>query len=1066
MKPASFSVKHPIGSAMVYIALLVLGMLALRTLPMELFPNIELPTMAIFTSYPGVVTKPIEAALATVNNVSSISSQSSEGVSLVTASFNWSAKVDAVVADVREKLNGIENDLPDGASRPVLFKFSTNTLPMFTFNVNGDSPDVDYRRLAKEVIAPELEKLAGVAQVGVYGGKDAAVMAKVDLDALANSDISLLQVVQVFGMDNLNYPAGALELEERYLVMRTIGSFDSVEDVGWVLVGHRGGVPVFLKDVAEISLDYLPQKEAVRAGGRYGAYVSVQKMPGSNTVSAVRAIKAELERLKPSLPPSVRISVQSDQSTGIRQSIQGLADAAWQGGLLAILVLLFFLRNWRATGIVALAIPLSIVAIFGPMMMMGISLNFMSLLGITLGVGMLVDNSVVVIETIFRKRIQGLSMRDAAVAGADELGLALVGASLTNIVVFFPLLFVQGIVGKLFRDFTFTITMTQVVALAMALTAIPLLASRFLKLPASMRLANGAADDPHHEVSLADVDLVTGKKWLDRPLGWIRRSILWLDKIYERLLAASLRRPLAIFLGALVLLGASVGTVLLVGMEFVPETDEGTFSVQIETAIGSPYAYTESKVKEAEKIISDYLGDAIEAMTSQIGSGTGMAEVSSGSNLAAISLTLVPKSKRAHDVWTIVRTLDKRLNGEIPGIKATLSVESMSSLANMAAGSSAPIVLEISGKSLEDMAAYGRRVALAAGSVPGTRNVSLNYEEGKPELQLTINREQALSLGLTPYEIAATLRVAYTGHEVSRFRTGDDEYPVYLILGDADRSSRERLSKIFFINPAGTRIPLESVVDIQEGFGPLTIERRNRVRVVKVTGFLDGTAPLNRVVDSVMEAVEALGPPPPGVKLSSAGSEEQMNDSFASLGVVLAISMMLVYMVMAAQFESLLHPFIIMFAIPFAAIGMIGMLLLTNTTFNLMAFVGAILLVGYVVNTGIVLIDYIRTLRAKGMPLEDAVIKGGRTRLKPVLMSVGTTLLAMVPLAIGLGTGSELQAPMGRAVFGGLLSSTVVTLIFIPTMYYVIEKAKEIRAAKAGASAGSAPNGAIPGGEA
>jgi hydrophobic/amphiphilic exporter-1 (mainly G- bacteria), HAE1 family len=1055
MKPASFAVKHPVGTSMAFIAIVVLGMLALFTIPLELFPNIELPTVAIFTSYPGVgsfemessVTKRIEDALSTVNNVSSVSSQSSEGASLVTVNFNWSSKTETVLADVREKLNGIENDLPEGANRPILFKFSATSLPMFTFNVNGDSTDIDYRRLAEETIAPELEKLPGVAMVDVYGGRKAAVMVRVDLDALGNSGVPLLQVVQVFGQENLNYPAGSLELKDRYLVMRTIGAFDSLEDVGLVLVGYKGQVPVFLKDVAEVRMDYLPGNEVVRAGGRYGAFVSVQKMPGTNTVATAKAIKAELARLKPSLPPSVDIGIQTDQSTGIVRSIDSLRDAAWQGGLLAILVLLFFLRNWRSTGIVALAIPISIITIIGPMRLMGMTLNFISLLGITLGVGMLVDNSVVIIETIFRKRMQGLPMKEAAVAGADELGLAIVGSSLTNIVVFAPLLFVEGMVGKLFRDFTVTITLTQVVALVMALTLIPLLASRFMKLPASMRIVSRFSDEEHYELSLADADIVTGKKWIDVPMAWIRRSIQWLDEVYERFLKASLRKPRVLFIGAAVLLALSVGTVMIVGMEFIPETDEGTFSVQIETAIGSPYSYTEAKVIRAEEIMKEYLGDSIESMTSQVGSGTGMAEVSSGSNLGAISLTLVPKSERKDDIWKIVRTLDARLSGGIPGVKASLSIDSMSSLANTAAGSAAPIVLEITGKDLDSMAAYGRRFAERIRAIEGTRDVTVNYEEGKPELQLAIDRKQALSLGLMPFEIAATLRTAYTGMEVSRFQSREGEYPVYAMLDEKDRASADGLRKIFFINRAGTKIALESVVDIKEGFGPLTIERRNRTRMVKVTGYLSGTVALNRVMDAIDEAKGGMGPPPPGIRVSSSGSEKQMNDSFGSLGIVLLISLMLVYMVMAAQFESLLHPFIIMFSIPFAAIGMIGMLILTNTTFNLMGFIGAILLVGYVVNTGIVLIDYMKTLRGKGMPLMDAVVKGGRTRLKPVLMSVGTTLLGMLPLAIGLGTGSELQAPMGRAVFGGLMSSTIVTLFFIPTMYYVIERSKEKRAA-------------------
>jgi HAE1 family hydrophobic/amphiphilic exporter-1 len=1059
MRIVRLTVDHPVTTTMVFVALLVFGLMGLWMIPQDLFPNVELPTVAIFTSYPGVgsfemessVTKPVEAAVATVNNVSSISSQSSEGVSFVTVGFTWAAKLDTVVADVREKLNSIENDLPEGAKRPVLFKFSASSLPVMGFNINGDNPDIDYRRLAQDLVVPALEKLDSVAQVRVFGGRRAAVMVKVGVDSLANSDVSLLQVVQMFKQENLNFPAGALELKDRYLVMRTIGAFDSIDDVGSVLVGYKGSVPIFLKDIAEIRLDYLPQDEFVRAGGKTGVYVSVQKMPGTNAVAIAKAVRAELDRLKAeALPPSVRIAIQSDQSVTVVDSIRGLGESAWQGGLLAVLVLLLFLRNWRSTLIVAFVIPMSIFTIFGPMVLLGISLNITSLLGLSLGVGMLVDNSVVIIETVYRKRLQGMSMRDAAVEGTSEVGMSLLAATASSVAVFAPLLFVKGMVGQLFRDMTFAIAYTQFISLLMAITLMPVLCARYLKMPAGLRMATEKMADPHYELSLADMDIVFGNKWLDRPLAAIRGFMSRMDDAYERLLAPALRRPALVFAGGILLLGASVGTVLVVGMEFLPETDEGAFSIQIETAVGSPFAYTAQKVIDAERITQGYIGQYITAMTSEVGTGTGIGNLNSGSNLGAISIVMVGKNQRPQDIWTIVRTLERRLNGELPGVRATLSIDSMSALANVAAGDSAPIVIELTGTDLDSMAAWGRKIAARVATVSGTRNAALDYTEGKPELQLVIDREQALTLGFTPYEIAASLRMAFTGIEVSTFRVGDRDTPIHLMLRGEDRVSIERLKQLTFVNRAGTRVSLETIVKVQEGFGPLTIERKNRARIVKVTAFLTGEAPLNRVNADIGAAIAAMGPAPPGITLSNAGSEKQMDEAFSSLTLVLLISLMLVYMVMAAQFENLLHPFIIMFSIPFAAIGMIGMLLLTNTTFNLMAFVGAILLVGYVVSNGIVLLDYISTLRERGMPLREAVLKGGRTRLKPIIMSVSTSLIGMVPLAIGLGTGSELQSPMARAVFGGLFSSTAVTLVLIPTIYYVIESAKERRAARRG----------------
>jgi HAE1 family hydrophobic/amphiphilic exporter-1 len=554
------------------------------------------------------------------------------------------------------------------------------------------------------------------------------------------------------------------------------------------------------------------------------------------------------------------------------------------------------------------------------------------------------------------------------------------------------------------------------------------------------------ARDPYCELSLADVSVTTGVRFLDAVSNAVKRGLVRLDDFYERAIAWSLDHAAAVMGSALLLAVLSALSILLVGVEFVPETDEGRFSVGVETRIGAPFEYTESKVVLVEDMIRQRLGSSLMAMTSSIGrSGgiTGFAD--SASNVAVVDVSMVKKDLREDTVWAVIRDLQERGSKELRDARLSFQVDSISTLANSAQGDATPIVLRVKGKDIDTMLPYARRLLSVLENVPGTRGADISYKEGKPELQFRVRRSEAASLGITPLEVGVTLRTAFHGTEVSRFGKGGEDYPVWVLLRDEDRVDWRSVRSIFFVNRAGAKIPVENVADIQEGLGPFAVFREDRGRVISVTAFLDGTRPLSRVMDELLARAKALGTPPPGVEFQAAGTAKEMASSFRDLFGVLALAVFLVYAVMASQFESLIHPFIILFSIPFAAIGMIGALLVTGTTFNLVAFVGAILLVGYVVNNGIVLVDYVNTLRSKGLPLRDSLIKGGRTRLKPILMSIMTTLLGLLPLALGFGTGSELRAPMGRAVFGGLASSTVVTLILIPTMYWLIERRREAR---------------------
>ena len=606
---------------------------------------------------------------------------------MVALNFSWGTDLETIVVDIRERLNETESDLPDSVERPRIFKFNPENLPSLIFNLSTATRGIDVRKLAEERVIPQIEKIAGVAQAQLYGGRTAAVLVRLDLESLSKLEIPIMQVLQVFQGENINLPAGSMSLTDRYLLLRTVGEFQSVEDIGLVLVGYRDNVPVFLKDVAGISLDYLPQEEFVRAGGNEGVMVSIRKQPGYNTVTINDEVKTRLRDLRKDLPPSVSIQIQSDQSEAIKQSIGGVANAAWQGGILAVFVLLIFLRNIRSTLIISIVIPVSLIATFSLMKFGGLSLNIVSLMGITLGVGMFVDNAIVVLESIFRSQLKGLPPKEAAVQGTKEVGKAITASTLTTVSVFVPMIFVQGMAGLIFDDLAMTISFALIVSLAAALTLVPSLCARFMRIT-----GKAVARDGVEELSLADLEVSTGDRRLDRTGQRIQGLLYRLDRIYGRIIIWSLRRARWVVTGAVLLLLLSVGSVLLLGMEFLPEADEGEFTVFFETKVGSTFAYTEGKAVEMESIIQENLDADLMSMTTEIGRGGAVTDVGNvGSNVGRISVRLVPKDRRKRSIWTVLNDLEGDFGDRLMDVKYQLQVEGMSSLAASATGDSEPV---------------------------------------------------------------------------------------------------------------------------------------------------------------------------------------------------------------------------------------------------------------------------------------------------------------------------------------------------------------------------------------
>lgn len=1047
MTSARIAIRHPITTFMLFAAVFILGLVSLSRVALDLFPDVSMPTIAVYTVYPGVgpyevesgVTKPIEEALNSVNGIEQTSSTSAEGVSMVIANFDWSKDMDAAVIDVREAINSIEDTLPEGAERPGIFKFNPQFLPSLIFNVYTETRGIDVRRLSEKQIVPRLEKVEGVGRVDVFGGAVQAVICRLDLDEIGKLEIPLSQVLQAFQGENIDLPGGAITINDRYLIIRTIGEFGSVEDIGHVLVGYRNGVPIFLKDLASISVDALRQEEFVRAGGADGVVLAIRRQAGHNTVVVNDAVKIAIDELTPVLPRSIKINITSDQSTSVLDSIGGVATAAWQGGLLAIFVLLFFLRNIRSTLIIAAVIPASIVATFSLMDFGGLTMNMVSLMGITLGVGMFVDNSIVVLESSYRKQLAGLDPEAAAIEGTSEVGKPIIASTLTTVAVFVPMLFVEGIAGLIFDDLSMTISFALLVSLVVALTLIPLLSAKFLRIDRESVKLPDSFDGDHHELSLADIEVHTGNRYIDGLSSRIAKILVRLDDGYERIVTWALRHSVMVVSGAVILLGLSLGSILLLGLEFLPETDEGQFDIYLETKIGSSYEATTRRVISAEEMIREVVGDDLVTLTSQIGQGGSAVDAATvGSNLATITVNLTSKDQRRRSIWEIINQIDAVFSERLLGVRYSTSISSIASLATSVSGESSPVVVELRGDDLDELYDHALVISDLIEAIPGTRSVNISHTTGKPELQFRVKRREALSLGLSPYEIALTVRAAFKGATVTRYSEDDDSYDVVVMLEEEDKSP-DRFSSLFFVNPAGARIPLENLVEIEEGTGPLSINRFDRTRYITVTAALTGDRALNRVVADLEAGLEEMGPAPLGIERAITGASQEMADSFSSMFIALVFAVVLVYMVMASQFESLLHPFVVMFSVPFAVIGLVMALIITNTTFSLLSFVGGILLVGIVVNNAIVLIDYMNLLRERGVPLKDAIVQGGKTRLKPILMTTLTTIFGMLPMSLGIGAGSEIRAPMGRAIVGGLTTSTVVTLVLIPVIYWLVE---------------------------
>lgn len=1019
MKISNLSVKRPVTVIMMMLIVVLLGFVSLSKLSIDLYPDIEVPVALVITNYSGVgpqeieslVTEPVEESMATVNNVDRISSTSSEGSSVVVLEFDYGADMDAGTMQMREKLDLIRDFLPENASSPFVFKIDPNAMPIITAGLSSDRGIDEIQSIAENKLKSRLERIEGVASVDISGGYEDMVRVLVNPLELDKYGLSMTGLSNMLRMENLNLPGGSVEKGDKNLLVRSIGEFESVKEISDLPIILANGSKIYLSDIAEVSL--IP-KEITRINeldGQQSVSINIFKQSGYNTVDVADKVNKELSKLEGEIE-GVRIENVFDQSTYIKKSIQNVSRSGLIGGALAILVLYLFLRNIRSTFIIGISIPVSIIATFSLIFFSGITLNLMTLGGLALGMGMLVDNSIVVLENIYRFRQDGYSRIDAAKEGAGEVGMAVMASTLTTVAVFLPIVFVEGITSIIFRELALTITFALLSSLVIALTVVPMLSSKILKITCSEK----------KEVK----SRIKIFKAFDNTFSNLEGK-------YRTLLKKAIGHKFVTIAVALVIFIGSIFAVVQVGAEFLPSTDEGRISISIELPTGAKLEKTRLYVDEVEKLINDI--PEIDTIFASIGGGNSFISIGSQSNYASLDLALVSLADRESSSDYVADEIRGAL-ADIPG--ADIQVQTISSQGGGGMGmGSSPISIRIQGDELEVLKGISQDFLDILNSVEGTREVASSFDEGLPEVQVRIKREMASQYGISSYQIAQTIRDNLSGVSATKYKVDGNEIDVMIESVGYLKDNINNFKYLQIKSPMGVNVPLEQIADIYETKGPISISRIGQVRTVSVTSDIIG-----RDLASIVSDIEAQTDNyflEDGYSFEIGGQNEDLVESFKSLFLALILAIFLVYMILASQFESLLYPFIIMFTVPLAFSGGAFGLFITGRTLSVPSVIGFLMLAGIVVNNAIVMIDYVNILRRKGHDAVEAILIAGPTRLRPILMTSLTTILALTPIAVATGEGAEIQSPLATVVIGGLLLSTLLTLVLIPVVYLVMD---------------------------
>jgi HAE1 family hydrophobic/amphiphilic exporter-1 len=1017
MNLPEISIKYPVTTTMLVLIVMVLGIVSFTRIGVDFFPSIDFPTAAVLTRYPGaaseeietLITRPLEGAIASVNGIKQLKSTSQEGYSLIQAEFRWGMNLDFAAQDIRNMMEMVVSRLPDEAERPIVFKNDMDLMPIIFFGVisKTDRDLKNLRKLIEDTVEKSLENLPGVATVVVMGGLDREILVEVDKDRLKAHNLSLAEIKRVIREQNKDIPGGHFTKGNREFIVRTFGKYGSIEQISKTIVKTENGYPVYIKDVATVRDLYKEVRSHGRLSQKEAVIFYVTKETGTNTVEVADRVFKELEELRKLLPPDVVIEDVFDSSKLVRDSYESLGVAVQYGAVLTIIVIFLFLFNIRATLTLAFSIPFAIIATFVAIYFVNYTLNLITLSGLALGVGMMVDNSIVVLENTFRHLEKGTDRKVAARVGATEVSMAITASTLTTVIVFLPLIFAQGLTGQLTKPLGLTVTFSLTASLIVALTLVPVISSRIMKIRPGVK----------------------EERFYDR-----------LKVIHQKTVAYALEHKVATIISTLIIFVLSIFLLKFAGAEFLPKLDEIYTTAVLRMEQGTPLEETTSFVNKIEKAIME------EPESRSVMSMIGISEASqfdliigsgpTGVNEAELFYEIAPKRERKRsgiEFMEIIRSKIPRLtNGTFFFLQTT---------DYMTLGGERPIEIKLFGRDLYELKRLSDAIMEKLKGVRGVTDLENSLKMGKPEFQISVDRDKASSMGITVNEIADTIETAFLGKEVTKYRDAGDEYDIRVRFSEKDRESDESLADVLITSPKGFQVNLSDIAQIREGMGPIKIQREDQQRKAVVSADIYGRD-MASVMTDLRKSLATLSIPE-GYFIKLGGSLKDVQELQVTMFWTLLLVILLVYMVMASQFESLFHPFSIMFTVPMALIGISLALVISGTTVNIMSFIGMMILIGIVVNNGIVMIDYINQLRAQGMEKMAAIVEGSSIRLRPILMTSLTTIFALIPMIVSRGEGSELFAPLGITLFGGMITSTFLTLLVLPVIYSLIDTVGE-----------------------
>ena len=1002
---------------LVFVGVIILGLFSLRNLSVDLMPKIEMNVLMVITTYQGAsaadietnVTRPLENVLNTVPNLKKLSSTSRENRSVVTLQFEFGKDLDELTNDVRDKLNLVKAMLPENSEEPIIMKFSTDMIPVIMFSATADKSISALYRILDDNVVNRLARIDGVGSVSIAGAPQRQIQVYVDPIKLEAHKLTVESIAQKIGAENLNIPAGTMDVGNETFSLRVQGEFKDPSEINNIIVGSFGGKAIYLSDVATVADGFEERVQESYTNGVQGAVIVVQKQSGANTVDIANQVLKAIPEIEKNLPPDVKLTVTNDTSDGIKKTINGLVETVLFAFIFVMIVVLFFLGRWRATIIIILTIPVSLIASFIYLYATGGTLNIVSLSSLSIAIGMVVDDAIVVLENITTHIERGSRPKSAAVHGTNEVSLSVVASTLTLIAVFFPLTLVTGFAGVMFKELGWIVTIIMTMSLICAMTLTPMLSAQMLRLDRN----------PTN---------LTKKIY-----GPIQRFLDWLDMKYAKFINWTVRNRKKTVLFASLFFIVSLIPMITVGTEFFPASDDGYISARVELPVGTRMELTRELAMDLQKKWKAE-NPEIETISFSVGQASS-ANVwgslqNNASNVIAIDISLVDLKLRDKSVYELIEKLQKEL-ALIPEIrKSNVSTGQRGMM-----GGQSQLEIDVFGYDFEQTDRIAQDLNERFKKIHGLANIQISREEYVPEYQVDFDRDKLALNGLSVATASNFLKNRINGLTASLYREDGEEYFVRVSYDPRYRQSLADVENILIYNMQGSPVRVKEVGTVVERFTPPTIERKDRQRVVTVTATLSGTT-MDKAVSAIKNEISQIEVPSE-IFIDIGGSYEEQQESFADLGVLFLIIVLLVYIVMASQFESLTYPFIIMFSVPFGLSGVVLAMWLTNGTLNIMSFIGLIMLIGIVVKNGIVLVDYINLNRERGMGIIRSVVSGGRSRLRPVLMTTATTILGMLPLALSQSEGSEMWRPMAVTVIGGLTVSTVLTLLVIPVLYAI-----------------------------